>query len=1335
MRIKRIEIIGFKSFCDRTVLNFDEPITAVVGPNGCGKSNIVDAIRWCMGEQSAKHLRGQAMGDVIFNGSETRGPAGMAEVALTFEDVGFSHETLALELEKRSEDREGADPEASAADPIDSDPARATGSPGHVPGAEPAVAEAAADGYDPETAELTAEDDGAEPGPPPVVAAEAAAQPAAGEQGEQEGGATCNGAPAFDPEAVAAEMGLGAPGAAQAEAARVLEDRPPAIDFTLYNEVTVSRRLFRDGTSGYFINKIPCRLRDITDFFLGTGVGTKAYSIIEQGRIGMIVSSRPQERRNLIEEAAGITKFKTKKRLAERKLEQTRQNLTRVNDIVEELAKRLGSLRRQAQKAARYRQYRAELKDIELWIASHRYLELAVQARVLARQLAQTTARRDDARLELESRDAQIVAERADLAVEERRLAALQEQIFELENRIKLDEEKIKYQTREADELEQRASDGSAEIRSLVNRREEVANELAESRRAYDEVEQQAISIEEGLGDRQLAVEQARTRLVEAQQQLDNARAEVAKGRADMARAESQEQAVQRRRADAQGRAERLGQEADASRQRLDELKKAVAQGEAALGDLRQLRLDLGQRTSQFERRLEALTEENDELEARVETLRDELHRRKSRLQSLLEIQQKYEGFTHGTRAVMKRASELHGDSEVRGLVADIVSAPPQLEVAVETALGDRLGGVLVESHNAGLAAIRFLKDSNAGRSTFIPVRGAGSAGTIAVEDRSGAPQGEGVTGPMLELVKCEPEFELVVDRLFRDYWVVDTLDAAIALHRAGCTKTLVTLDGDLVDSRGVVTGGSRDAEGAGVLAQKREIRELEQVIGSLEADLADATARFVSTKNEAKQLTRAIEAARSESHDHDIDIVRQEKDVARAQSEYERLRERVAHLDAERAELAETMDEAVREGDNAAELLASARERTERYEREQLGLIESVDRARVEAEELGQALTSHKIRVAQLDEKKASLSATVLRLESTAEELVDRTKSLEQSIRSSIERAHMLRDESRGIAERLTSARDNKRGLAEQADDGRTAYERRLSELQVSEASLRALRSQADALGQTVNKLEVELHDLDTERMHLEESIAERYRINLAREVGDYHLRPPVEDEQHKRVQELKRLIDRMGADINLTAIEEYEQISKRHDFLSAQKVDLESACDQLERAIGKINKTSRRLFRDTFDAINSRFKEVFPRLFRGGQAYLSLTQAEGQDILESGVEIMARPPGKKNSTVEQLSGGEKALTAVALIFAIFLFKPSPFCLLDEVDAPLDDVNVDRYNEIVRSMTDRSQFIVITHNKRTMEIADQLYGITMQEPGCSKVVNVNLRAIDEFAA
>ncbi len=1303
MRIKRVEIIGFKSFCDRAVVQIGDAITGVVGPNGCGKSNIVDAIRWCMGEQSAKHLRGKAMEDVIFAGSESRGPAPMAEVSLTFDDVGFSHE--ALELARHSD-------EASAEQALDT----------LVPDEE---------------------------------------------------------APAAPPEP-ATEL--------QAEVAQVLADQPPAFEFASYTEVTITRRLYRDGTSQYFINKTPCRLRDITDFFLGTGVGTKAYAIIEQGRIGQIVSSRPQDRRAIIEEAAGITKFKAKKKAAEKKLDQTRQNLMRVSDIVTELDKRMGTLRRQAQKAERYRKYKSELRDIELWKAAHRWLELHGDAQLVAAKLVETRTGLEDARTAWTAKDAHVVAERADLAVEERRLVGVQEQVYEHDNRIKLGESKIGFERREADELDVRTAAARSEIDEVAAQRARGASELA-AREA--ELASLSAEVEREAGEvaaRETAASEARAQLASSQRQLDDARAELAVRRTEVATSETQLDALARRRDEASRRLERVVSETDQHQSRVKELDRESRKVDQALIDLRQTRLDLGSQTEGFAGRRELLADETARGEAEVETLRTELHRRRSRLTSLIEIQQRYEGFQRGTRAVMQQADVL-APQAIRGVVADVVRAPEQLEVAVEAALGDRLGGVLVDEPQVGLAAIGFLKEAGGGRSAFVPLEvrsavplpvdappsrpvfeGEGGAASwmspawsgpdrsaIEVEDRTelvaaaNAVGGEGVLGRMADLVSFTDGYEAVGKRLLGRTVVVDHLESALRLHEQGVNDRLVTLDGDVIDEDGVVAGGSRDAQGAGVLAQKREIRDLEDIVGKLEHDLNEAMARLVTAKTELKQVGKALDGLRTQVHEGDVAIMGHEKDETRVRAELERHRERLGQLATEQLELDHRLRAIELDDAAARERKTTAIDRIAELERMQLDLVSDVTAQRDRVDQLVTTLTEARVRAAQLEAARSAAEAAALQLRLTDGELATRGERLAAECEEAARRAGELRAGCDALEVELAALRTEREAAAEELERGRAAYDARLTALAEVELAARELRRTADALGAELQHLELRHGQLAMTRQNVEDSVAERYQLEITGAGGilyDYHLRPHITEVEDARLAELRELIERMGTDINLTAIDEFAEVSQRFEFLSSQKIDLERAVDQLQRAIDKINKTSRKLFKDTFAAVNATFKEVFPRLFRGGQAALSLSTAvskdpnapagtgEGSvDLLEAGIEIMAQPPGKKNTTVEQLSGGEKALTAVALVFSIFLIKPSPFCILDEVDAPLDEANVDRYNELVREMTDRSQFIVITHNKRTMEAADHLYGVTMQEPGVSKLVSVNLASISSRAS
>jgi chromosome segregation protein len=602
-------------------------------------------------------------------------------------------------------------------------------------------------------------------------------------------------------------------------------------------------------------------------------------------------------------------------------------------------------------------------------------------------------------------------------------------------------------------------------------------------------------------------------------------------------------------------------------------------------------------------------------------------------------------------------------------------------------------------------------------------------AASIAIAE-SPRSAGEGVLGRMADLVSFVDGYEQVGKRLLAGTVVVDHLDRAIRLHEEGVKDRLVTLDGDVVDEDGVVAGGSRDAQGAGVLAQKREIRDLEEVVGKLEHDLSEAMARLVTGKTELKQVMKALDGLRTQVHEGEVAIMGHEKDEARVRSELERHRDRLGQLGNEQLELEHRL-RAIEIDDGAArERRTAAIDRIAELERVQLDLVSEVTSHRDQLEQLSAALTEARVRAAQLGEKRAAAEASALRLQTTDNELAARGERLAQEIAEAARRAVELRAGCDALALELEDVRARREAQVAELDRGRVAYDQRLQALTEVELAARALRSEADKLAQELSQLELRHGQIKMTKQVVHDGVDERYQVDIADVLTEFHQRSPITEVEEARLAELKDLIDRMGTDINLTAIEEFSEVSTRLEFLSAQKIDLERAVDQLQRAIDKINKTSRKLFRETFAAVNATFKEVFPRLFRGGHAALSLSGGDNVDLLEAGVEIMAQPPGKKNATVDQLSGGEKALTAVALVFSIFLIKPSPFCILDEVDAPLDEANVDRYNEIVREMTDRSQFIVITHNKRTMEAADKLYGVTMQEPGVSKLVSVNLAKI-----
>lgn len=1184
MKIKKLEVVGFKSFVDPTVVNFDHDVTAIVGPNGCGKSNIVDAIKWVMGEQSASRLRGRSMDDIIFNGSETRGPHGFAEVSITFEN---------------------------------------------------------ADGL-----------------------------------------------------------------------------APP--EYREWSEIMVTRRLDRQGRSDYMINKTPVRLMDITNLFLGTGVGRRAYSIIEQGRIGYIVSSKPADRRLMIEEAAGITKFKVRKRAAERKMESTRQNLIRIGDIVAELEKNLASLKRQAQKAERYKRYREEVRDNELWIGSFKWFELDAMARMARHALLSAEATADGAKTALVVREAEVESERVDVdrlgtivQRAETRTYELDNRVMELEGRIDKQLERLSGLEETERLAERELTDLDLQRTSLAEERDAIAAMLLELESAEAQAESELSREDEQLERRKQAVEDAETT-------VSAARARQADAQTRIARAETVLASYARRREEGRARIEKLISERDQLDARVSQLLQERVVLEARLGGLKGGREQTAERKAQVESELRDLREAIGESDAKLETLREDHAAKRSRLRSLRELQQRFEGVGQGVRALMTRYRETRDDDGILGLVADRVDCPAGLTTALAGALGDQLSHVVVDSRDAAASALAYLRDDAQGRATLItkrPPRVVGRASRV--------PEHPGIIGRFLDLVKHEPSDRDLMSHLLGDCVVVDSLNTAFALSASGVTATLVTVEGDVVRPDGTMTGGVGDDQTAHMLEMKREIRELEVSAAQADELLGAAVHRHSELRTGIAERQAEIDSARSAAHDAEIAMVETEKDIRSTHDEEARLRERRGSVEAERRDLEQALDRADDEEDLAKREIEGAKA-SEQAAQNALAEAEGISAQRRQGvEEQAARVTEMRVSAAQAQERAESSRGAVERLVRSIEELGEREDRLRGDV------ADGAREQGRIIAS-VFSARESLGDTVRDAVSARDAlqkqrvsHERARDRLAENEADLKTLRTDIDGKVKEVNDLTLRDRELVMETDHLLEQIFERHRVDVRHVLNEYHCRPLPDAAVHERVKELLRLIERMG-EINLMAIEEFDERSTRYEYLSGQQNDLEQALVTLERTIRKMNRESRTMFKEAFVAINERFKRVFPAMFRGGKAELRLS--DPNNLLESGIDIAAQPPGKRLGSLELMSGGEKALTAVALIFSIFQYKPSPFCLLDEVDAPLDEANIGRFAQAIRQMTDRSQFIVITHSKRTMEYADVLYGVTMEQPGVSSLVSVELR-------
>jgi chromosome segregation protein len=1183
MHIRKLEISGFKSFVDRTVIQFDHDVLAIVGPNGCGKSNIVDAIRWCMGEQSARHLRGKSMEDVIFNGSESRGPHGVAEVTLTFDN---------------------SDLEQAASLPI---------------------------------------------------------------------------------------------------------------EYRDYPEIAVTRRLFRDGTSQYLLNKTEVRLKDVVDVFLGTGVGSKAYSIVEQGKIGLIVSARPEDRRMLIEEAAGITKYKSRKKASERKMELTEQNLLRVGDRVGELERSVASLQRQAAKAERYINYRNELEQLILHQASHQFLEIVAMEKFWSLEKEASVTRVESTRTALDAAETELEARRVDALALEGTAERTQNDAFAKTNQVRALEAEIARQKDKLGHLSQRFDTSRAEqadLRAKAEALEVESNEIKKSLAALEaeEAKEAEVALAEHERLETLRGEErgAEAVLTELRTRASTAASQVAAARAKLT-------GLVRRTDEMRTRQEKLGEAVVGLASQREQLE---AHKGGLVGQVASLEADRSaatERKGDLERRLQDLRQALLNSEQELESRRGSLAQHRGRLKALEDMRERLEGVGDGVKHLMAT-----GDSTLLGLVVDSIQAPKELTVALASLLGGSLECVVVDDVDHAAHLLGDLAQGKRGRASIVPrsPRRVVGKGSLPFE-------GPGVLGPLLDRLTYAPEDEALVAALVGDAWLVETGEQAVALARGAGGRTIVALDGTVVHADGRVSGGSSDAVASGLVEEQREMRDLRATCATLTDELDAHVAAHQKLRDERTGLGAALDEARQTAHKAEIALASVTKDEKKTGEQITALEDRLASVNAELADIEHKLAEGGHEQEEAERTVREGEQILAETEVAAEGALARAAEWREEVTKQLSVVTERKIRLARVREQVAGARATAQRLTRSFDELTLRVARLEEDLddvaRQTGETAAELVKTKEALTYAVVEARDAEAALAE----ARRAFDEARTALGEREAALRGLRTAVSEASEALAANERALERLVINRGHLLDSVREKFRgLDLLRVVGDYHRLPSPDEEHAQRISELSHLIDRMGP-VNLDATREHQEEKARLVFFTEQKADLEKALDDLRRAIAQMNRESRRLFRDTFDSINERFRVLFPKLFHGGRGELHLTNPD--DLLETGVEIVAQPPGKKLGNIELMSGGEKALTAVSLIFAIFQHKPSPFCILDEVDAPLDEANVTRYNEMIREMTDRSQFILITHIKKTMQSCDVLYGVTMQEPGISRIVSVKV--------
>jgi chromosome segregation protein len=1238
LRIKSLQVHGFKSFVDKVVFTFDDGVTAVVGPNGCGKSNVVDAVRWVMGEQSPKRLRGKGMEDVIFAGSETRPPIGMAEVVLTFD---------------------------------------------------------------------------------------------------------CSGG--------------GAPGS-----------------FSEYSEVEITRRLYRSGESEYLLNKTPCRMRDIHDFFRDSGVGLRGYTIVEQGRIGEIVSAKADERRVLIEEAAGISKYKARRREAESKIAATELNLDRIRDILGEIRRQISSLERQARKAARFKRLRETQRVLDLSIAADERRELK---RVVEEALANLSSLRDQVtalETNLSERELHAEEQRIALTETEKLVAKRAEALYALRSEIKQVEGQVELNRRETQGLDESNSGRAEEIaqlqEQLVAARQEAADAQAELLQLDDALANEGDIVRTAEQEARVAVEAMRA--LERDREAEND-AFVGVLTA-LARAEDRGSAVEDRRAEID------------QRMRVADRDLELHQSEAVRA---------GREESQLEEGLRNLLADRDRLQEQLrnaitahatagETLkrvrldrdraREHYEARNARLASLQEVLEHREDVGEATRHLIEGGAELRERYGLRGLVREFLEVDVEAERAVEAVLAERAEAIVVENAGGAVGALDRLREVGAGRGVFVvtPRSPLPARGIVPLGER------------LLKYVRPKQDYAAVAHNLLGDVYLVSNLAEALGVYGEGqIPATFVTRDGDVLSPDGVIHGGGESA-GSGMLGRMREVRELGEEVTQVAAQLERAEQAYLAAESSLQRSNEGLDNLRNRHHTAALALANHEKDLDRTRERVKILGEAQEGRVAERSGLLSESESLGGEQDQLAAQTAELRgERATRQRSlDSLGLqISSTGR---EVSRLDTRVTELRVTHSARVETRNRLEETANRADQSVHDTGGWIERREREIASADERKVLLAQQTRSAEENLAAKLASEEEARIASETERARYDERATQMRTVEDEVRSVRRQLETQRESAGAADLVARENQMRLDHQDEAIREKWNVDLAswtppsldamldaREVPDVvqesdpagFVGDPAEEpsqqaedsgetggvgeareatqalrdlrhnaelaglpieERRSQLEKLRSQIESLG-DVNLGAIEEHEELAERFRFLSEQKEDLDRTIQSLREAITRINRTSRRRFRETFEAVSKRFSENFPRLFGGGKASLTLTESE--DILDAGVEIMAMPPGKRNQNVNLLSGGEKTMTALALLMAVFQVRPSPFFLLDEVDAALDDANVGRFNKLITDLAVHSQFLVITHNKRTIEVANVLYGVTMEQKGVSKLVTVAL--------
>jgi chromosome segregation protein len=1271
LKLRKVEIVGFKSFCDRTVVTFSgSGTTCIVGPNGCGKSNVVDAISWVLGEQSHKSLRAERMADCIFNGTTKRPPLGMAEVTITMEDPELA-EAARFVLE-------GAQIEAAA---------EVATSPQNDLAA---------------TADPNVQIFSLDPAPAPESQQEAA--------GAQESSSQADEASSSLPEFL------------KGKRRKKGGDKP--VLATKPGEVVVTRRLYRSGQSEYLINGRIARLRDIQEMFMGVGLGPDSYAIIEQGRIGLILSTKPMERRAIIEEAAGVTKFKTKKRLAEAKLESSKLNLSRVNDIVVEVEKQLGSLKRQASKARRYAEIRDQMRGVVRQMLAGKARELDAEAERIAKQLAEFTA--------AETQHAQTILQ------QEGEQDRLNQRIYELDAETRQNQNVLNLTALEVDRTENRITFNQQRAVELGSRRTQVSAEMAEAAAHAAEWEARSTaqqltvtSLREESSVLQVSVDglatQAESRINQIQEsevRIEALRRSASEAGESLLRLHGEqiqaEEALVHHQEALRKRETGEHELLETSIRIRDEADQAAYDWEAANGQLNALT----QNAATLQARIAELRLQREATTRKADILRDSLSGVRARHATLTQI---LNDRSYTADAVQKLFAANERGSGQRfhavGVLADYAEVEEQHEAAIEQYLRDELEYVVVETYDHARAGVSLLRDEVGGRATFF-VDSLRNLRLAEYEPIINFRIEDGVISRLDKLVSFRDPLGAAAKQFLprlRSAYLTDTAASAETLARDNPQFAFVAPDGTCYQGR-MVTGGRADE--AGPLGMKRELRALDAELLQLEHEMTDAQAALAQVSTELREAEESLEQIIAQQRDAERSVFSATHRHEHMQSELARLGLELTVCQNELSRLRKDCEEARMRAERARHQHAAAAISRAEAETESTRLVEQLAQLRASVQTEQNELATARAELAALNERLSAAEALAARLQEERTELDRRETALLQQESSIWDETTAVTKQSEELSQQLEGLRGEKlrlevrqRQLEQEWDTGRTRATQMEDHLRMGRQSLQELREHR-------SHAEVGRARNDSDRQHLRETCMTEVNAQpedlIATEAAFMTGEELAVAETNYR--EMKQRIEAMGP-VNMMALEEFNECEQRFTFLTRERDDLLKSIADTQQAIAELDHVSREKFEQAFNAINHNFSEAFHTIFGGGMAEMRLTEPDSSG--DAGIDVVASPPGKRMQNVLLLSGGEKAMTALALLIAIFRYQPSPFCILDEVDAPLDEANVGRFTRLVGDMSGQTQFIIVTHNRKTMETGSVLYGVTMQEPGVSKLVSV----------